>query len=254
MSNQADAIKELDLPVSVASALGTVRDELRAAAGDNLVALMLYGGLARGRHRGSRSDIDLAVVLEDASPVRVAEIAPVLLAASRAARVEPWLLARAELPRVAEVFPTKLLDMREYHLVLSGEDVLAGLDIDARHLRLCVEQELTNLSLRLRRSLVALAADPASMASYLAGVARPLAIQLAALLRLTGRELPREDRSAMIFAAASEAFGLDGEALAQLAALRQGESGADDLADLMGRVQVASTRAADVAARLEPPA
>jgi hypothetical protein len=92
------------------------------------------------------------------------------------------------------------------------------------------------------------------MASYLAGVARPLAIQLAALLRLTGRELPQEDRSAAIFAAASEAFGLDGEALAQLAALRQGEGGADDLADLMGRVQVASTRAAEVAAGLESPA
>jgi hypothetical protein len=251
VSEASDSRGALQAPVAVATAVGHVSDELQAAAGDNLVALVIYGGVARGRHRGAHSDIDLAIVLEDASPDRVREIAPVLMAAWRVARVEPWILGRAEIPRLAEVFPTRLLDIREHHLVLHGEDVFAGLALDPRLLRVRVEQELTNLSLRLRRQLVSLSADQASMAAYLAQSARPLAIQLAVLLHLAGREVPAEDRSAAIFAAAAEAFGLDGEALAALAGLRQGEGAEGDVAVLFGRVQAAATRAAEAAAGLD---
>jgi len=245
------SVNTLHAPVAVATALGHVGDELRSAAGGNLVALVLYGGLARGRHRGPRSNVDIAVVLEDASPERIQEITPVLMAAWRAAHVDAWILARAEIPGLAEVFPTRLLDIREHHLVLHGEDVFAGLEIDRRLLRLRVEQELRNLSLRLRRTLVTLAADPASAAAYLTTTARPLAIQLAVLLRLAGRTVPAEDRSAAIFAAAAEAFGLDGEALETLASLRQGDAPAGDVRELAGRVQVVATRAADVARSLD---
>lgn len=251
MGEPSISVHTLHAPVAVATALGHIGDELRAAAGDNVVALVLYGGLARGRHRGQRSNVDLAVVLEDASPGRIAEIAPVLMAAWRATQVDAWILARAEIPRLAEVFPIRLQDIRDHHLLLHGEDVFAGLEIDPQLLRLRVEQELSNLSLRLRRTLVTLAGDPASAAAYLAATARPLAIQLAALLRLAGRAVPAEDRSTAIFAAAAEAFGLDGEALGTLAGLRQGEAPGCDVLALTGRVQVAATRAADVARSLD---
>ena len=251
MGEPSNSVKALQAPVAVATALGHVGDEARAAAGDNLVALVLYGGLARGRHRGPRSNVDLAVVLEDASPDRVGEITPVLMAAWRAAHVDAWILARAEIARLAEVFPTRMLDIREHHLLLHGEDVFADLEIDRGLLRLRVEQELTNLSLRLRRTLVTLGTDPASAAVYLATTARPLAIQLAVLLRLAGRTVPAEDRSAAIFAAAAAAFELDAEALETLASLRQGGESVEDVRGLVGRVQVVATRAADVARSLE---
>jgi predicted nucleotidyltransferase len=251
MGEPTNPVKALHAPVAVATALGHVSEEVRASAGDNLVALVLYGGLARGRHRGPRSNVDLAVVLEDASPERVAEITPVLMAAWRAAHVDAWIVARKEIPRLAEVFPTRLLDIRDHHLLLHGEDVFAALEIDRQLLRLRVEQELTNLSLRLRRTLVTLAADPASAAVYLASTARPLAIQLAVLLRLADRTVPAEDRSATIFAAAAAAFDLDGEALDALAGLRQGERPVEDVRALVGRVQVVATRAADVARSLD---
>src|SRR5262252_394956 len=108
MGEPTNSVKALQAPVAVATALGHIVDELRAAAGDNLVALVLYGGLARGRYRGPRSNVDLAVVLEDASPERVGEVTPALMAALRAARVDAWIVARGEIPRLADVFPTKL--------------------------------------------------------------------------------------------------------------------------------------------------
>ena len=56
--------------------------------------------------------------------------------------------------------------------------------------------------------------------------ARPLALALAALLRLAGRAVPEEDGDRdEIFREAAEAFDLDGKAaLAALAALRRDET------------------------------
>ncbi len=125
--------------------------------------------------------------------------------------------------------------------------MFSGVRIDARHLRFRVEQELTNLSLRLRRHQVWLADV------YLVGIARPLAIQIAALLRVAGRELPAEDRSAAIFTQAAAELGLDAVALAAVASWRQGEAPAEDVADIFGRVHASATRAAAVAAALEVP-
>ena len=81
--------------------------------------------------------------------------------------------------------------------------------------------------------------------------ARPLALALAALLRLAGRAVPEADRSATIFREAAEAFDLDGESLAALAALRRDETPALGLSDLYGRVLESAVRAAEVADRME---
>ena len=87
----------------------------------------------------------------------------------------------------------------------------------------------------------------------LLGIARPLASQLAALLRVAGPELRPEDRSAAVFGQAAAEFGFDAVALAALAGWRQGKAPAEDVADIFGRVHTSATRAAEVAAALEVP-
>ena len=73
---------------------------------------------------------------------------------------------------------------------------------------------------------------------------------MAALLRLAGRAVPEEDRSATIFREAAEAFDLDGEALAALASPRRDETRPWP-GDLYGRVLESAVRAAEVAGRME---
>jgi len=51
------------VPPAVTEALEKLRAELTAAASDDLAALVLYGGLVRGRYQPGRSDVNLAVVL-----------------------------------------------------------------------------------------------------------------------------------------------------------------------------------------------
>lgn len=247
----APSLESLGAPPAVAAAVNRLRDELQQAAGANLAGLILYGGLARGRYRPGKSDVNLVVLLREASAAALAAVAPALRRAWRAAAVEPFLLTPEEVRHCADVFAPKFLDIQDYHIVLAGENPFTGLNVSREHLRLRIEQELRNALLRLRRRFVGVAEDPAALTNALADTARPLALQLASLLRLAGKAVPAEDRSAAIFEAAAGAFDLDRAALARLATLRQEGKTIEDATNLFQGVLGSIARAADAAAQLK---
>jgi hypothetical protein len=233
-------------PADIADALHRLEDDLKLAAGENFAALVLYGGLARGRFRPGKSDVNLLVLLHDAGLPALEAVMPALRAARRAAGVDPMVLTPAELPRAAAAFPTKFLDIRNHHLVLAGEDPFPALEVNREEVRQRVVQALQNLLMRLRQGYFAAGGDVPALARTLAQVARPLALELEALLWLQGLEVPADDRSASVFAAAAQAFALDGDALAGLAGLRHGAP-AGDLDTLWRGVLETVARAAELA-------
>jgi len=237
-------------PPAVGATLEHLKSELTRIAGTNLAGLILYGGLARGRFRPGKSDVNVVVVLREVSAVSLAAIAPALRAAWRAAGVEPMILAESEVNAAAVAFPTKFLDIKDHHIVLAGEDAFAGLEVPREAIRMRVAQQLRNLALRMRRRYVSIAGDESSLEAAIIAVARPLALDTAGLLRLAGKDVPAEDRTAAIFKAAAVAFDLDGDALARLAAMRQNEDTGHDAAELYTRVLTAVSRLADVADQL----
>jgi hypothetical protein len=247
----APSLESLGAPAAVAAAVYRLRDELQQAAAANLAGLILFGGLARGRFRPGHSDVNLVVLLRDASASALSAIAPALRRAWRAAGVEPFLLTPQEVRLAADVFATKFLDIQDNHIVLAGENPFAGLEVSREHLRLRIEQELRNTLLRLRRRFVGVAEDPAALTAVLAEVARPLALQLLSLLHLAGKAIPAEDRSAAIFEAAAGAFDLDRPALTQLAALRQDLNAAADPRSLCEGIFASIGRVIDAAVRLK---
>jgi hypothetical protein len=223
-------------PSAVSAALDRLREDLKRTAAANFAGLILYGGLSRGRYRPGKSDVNVVVLLRDASAPVLATIAPALRTARRAADVVPMILTPAEVAPAAMAFPTKFLDIKDHHVVLDGEDPFAALDVPRAQVSWAIVQALRNLTLRLRGRFVAAVGDRDRQATILARIARPLAIELQALLRLAGRAIPGEDRTATIFRTAAEAFGADADALARLAARRQGEPVGDDPAALFDRV------------------
>ncbi len=238
-------------PPAISSALERLADELTRTAGANFAGLILYGGVARGRYRPGKSDVNVVVLLHEMSSAALAAIAPALRTARRAAGIVPLILTPAEVSATTLVFPIKFLDIKEHHLVLSGADPFAELEIPREQLGWHIVQELRNLALRLRQRFVATLDDPAAQAASLAAIARPLAIEMAALLRLAGHAVPSEDHSSDVFQAAGPIFGLDGEALGALAALRRGVTVGQELPDLFGRVLAVLARLTEVAEELK---
>jgi hypothetical protein len=238
-------------PPAVTQSLERLKEELLRVAGNNLAGLILYGGLARGRYRPGKSDINIVVLLHDASAANLAAIGPTLRVARRGAGVVPMILTPGEVRSTAIVFPTKFLDIQNHHIVLHGDDPFVGLTASREQIRLRILQQLHNLTLRLRSRYCAGFDDPGMLAEMLTGVARPLAVELTALLRLAGKEVPEDDRSATVFRLAANAFGADSAALDRLAALRLGQPAGEDLQGLLAQVLTALTQFTDATQRLK---
>ena len=245
-----------ELPSQVAEPLARYVRQLTDALGDRLVSLVLYGGLARGRYRPGVSDVNVAVVLREVTAGALAEAAPILRAAWRDIRLEPLILAAAEVPGAARAFSTKMLDIQKHHIVLAGQDLFHGLRVDPEEVRFRTEQELRNLAMRLRRRFVALYGDPVALAEVLFESAVVLRANLIGLLDLADEPPPVDESSGPVFAAAAPRFGLDAEALRRLAGLRAipGPDGPPappaDVVDLYGRIMAVADAAADAAASL----
>lgn len=230
----------------VMAALARYRQQIREVAANALVSLTLYGGVVRGRYEPQRSDINVLLVLQEITNEMLDRLAPVLRAAWREIRLEPFLLAWNEVPRAAVLFPTKMLDIQRFHHVLDGQEVLSGLEIRRQDLSLRLEQELRNLGLRLRRRFLAIEQDDAALQRALLGTAVPLRVALLAMLDLAGAQLAGEERTAAVYAHAASQFKLDAAALAELSRLRDTGSAGMGGRELYLAVMKTVTQAAEI--------
>ncbi len=235
------------LPTEIAAALEKHRLQIQQTAGDSLLCMVLYGGASRGRYKPGVSDINVLLVLKDATGETLTRLAPVLTSAWREIRLEPFILAASELSRAAAVFPTKMLDIKNNHKLLCGKDLLSELAIKPEDLRFRIEQELSNLTLRLRRRFLSISADDQAMQRTLLEAAIPLRIALLALLQDAGSDVQAEERTIEVYSQAATKFGLDASALERLAKLREtGEMTGEARGLYLAVLQVAS-RAAELA-------
>src|SRR5262245_3708544 len=129
------AVPDFYLPQDVAAALDVLTSALRDAPGDNLLGLILFGGLARGRYNPGTSDINVVVYVRDATARTLDGFASALHVAWQTKRVEPLIIAHGELPRLSMAFPTKMLDIQRKHVVLFGEDPFDGIIVSRDHIR-----------------------------------------------------------------------------------------------------------------------
>lgn len=215
-------------------------------------ALVVYGSLAKGTWREGESDVNLAVVLEEARPSTLEALGGPLRAAHRAVRVRPFVVERREIPRLADAFPIKLADIHRASHVILGDDPFAAVVIDREHLRLRTEQELRNHLLRLRRHAI-FADDPRQLAKPIYAASATLAFELGALLELDGRPRPNDASFRAVLQAAARAFDLDGATLETLCDIREGADIVEPRALFEATLRVVA-QAVDVADRDEGPA
>ena len=238
------------LPSEASTALNAFRAALAAAAGANLVNITVYGSAARGRYDPETSDLNVVVVLRDAGTKALLQIAEAVHDAERSSRIESMIMALGELPRLAVAFPTKILDIQRTNVVLFGEAVFSGIEVDREDVRSRAEQELRNLALRLRRRLIAARNDEQALALAADDAASTLAVNLRALLFLRGIVPAQFQPSLAIYEVAAKEFGLDAELLDLLRQIHNGDAATMD-AEQFGALTELVARAADAAAKVQ---
>ena len=129
-------------------------ERMRAAAGTNLRAVILYGSAAAGDYVADHSDVNLLCVLGETSFAAIEALAPAVEWWGKQKHRAPLLMSAEEMRRSADVFSIEFLDMRRHYRMLWGEDVLKALEIPMRWHRVQLEYELREKTILLRQRLV----------------------------------------------------------------------------------------------------
>lgn len=137
--------------------------QLTAAAGTNLVSVILYGSAVAGDYVPELSDTNLLCILRDTSFEQLLRIASVVENWTKNKNRTPLVMGIEELRRAADVFSIELLDMQQSYKVVYGEDVLSGLSIPTRFHRVQLEYELREKTILLRQGLIAAAGNQPRM-------------------------------------------------------------------------------------------
>ena len=129
-------------------------ERMRAAAGTNLLAAILYGSAAAGDYVAGYSDVNLLCVLRETSFAAIEALAPAMEWWGKQKHRLPLLMSADEMRRSADIFSIEFLDMRRHYRLLWGEDVLKALEIPMRWHRAQVEYELREKTILLRQRLL----------------------------------------------------------------------------------------------------
>src|SRR5713226_2992117 len=134
-------------------------EKIRAAAGANLVSVILYGSGAEGEFHPEYSDLNLLCLLRDASFVSLSKIAEVVEWWRGKKHHPPLVMTLAELNASADTFSIEFVDMKQRHRVLYGEDVLSNLDVPMTLHRSQLEYELREKLFLLRQHVLLAGSD-----------------------------------------------------------------------------------------------
>ena len=163
---------------------------LEEALGENLVSLLLFGSAARGTHVEGRSDLNLLLIVRDASVARLHGTVPVVAEWAKGGEPPPLIFSETEWRASSDVFPIEMEDMRDAHRVLAGRDPFEGVVTKRGDLRFELEHEVRGKVLRLRTEYAAAAGDGKALGRLLVHSAGTFFVLFRAVLRLAGGAPP----------------------------------------------------------------
>jgi hypothetical protein len=142
--------------------LERVVQRLREAAGENLLGVAVHGapGRARAGPGAGAAEVNLLVVVANATLPALLALAPVLTSAQRQSQVSALVVTPEELRIEALLFPSRLLEIRLSHRLLFGDVHLEGCEISPQGLRFAALQELKQVEDKLRHRIIDRGTDP----------------------------------------------------------------------------------------------
>ncbi len=177
--------------------LEKLTQELETACGENLKSVILYGSAAAGDHAGKKSDYNVLVVASNLGRDALKAFSKTAKAWARAGNPAPLLFTMDRLKKSTDVFPVELLDIKECHKILTGEDVVSDLDISTDNLRLQVEHELRGNLIQLRQQYLLSAGNSKEVCNLMVRSLSSFLVLFRASLRLFTNDIPQKKFQAL---------------------------------------------------------
>lgn len=199
--------------------LDQLTERLQKTFGQRLVSVVLYGSAAAGEYNGDYSDLNILCVLTQVTSLELKDAEPIFHWWRGLKNPAPLLLSEAEVRTSTDCFPIEFHDMRERRRVLTGSDVIEGLEIDNSFYRAQIEYQLRAKTLRLRQRAGGLMHDPELLCRMLVESLSTFVMLFRHALCIAGHACP-ESRDAII-QNAEQFFGIDPKPCQTLLAIRE---------------------------------
>jgi hypothetical protein len=235
----------------LSEALNQIVEKLKAAYGDRLVSVVLYGSAVTGDHHDRFSDFNILCVLSEISPRELSQGEEVFRWWREQGSPSPLLLTEHEVATSTDCFAVEFNDIKQHHQILFGKDVIAPLVVDNSFYRAQVEHDLRAKFLRLRQKAAGMLSDADLLRRLLADSVSTFCVLFRHALILHGLEAPAQKRD--VLDRAREGFGIDPGPLEKLLDLREGRIRPRDLDPrvLLGSYMQAISGVIDAVDRLE---
>ncbi|MCL4402763.1 MAG: hypothetical protein M1436_08900 [Acidobacteria bacterium] len=200
--------------------LRKLTENLRAAYGERLISIVLYGSGAAGDRHAAYSDLNILCVLDRITPAEMRASGEVFRWWRKHGNPSPLLLTEQELRSSTDAFAIEFHDIRASRRVLWGQDFFADLEVDDSFYRARVEHELRAKLLRLRQKAAGMMADEAPLRRLLVDSVSVFCVLFRHALLLQGVDPGTRKRD--ILARAEAAFGIDAAPVTKLLDIREG--------------------------------
>ena len=163
-------------------------EQVRALAGDNALALTLFGSIAAGSFDMKRHTARNVLVLQSVDLELLRGLAKHGSKHGKARIAAPLIMTPGYITASLDTFPLELIEIHQCHIPLFGDDYFATLGLNDAHVRLQCERELKTILIGMRQGLLAAAGREKLIAAIDADVAESLVRTLRGLLWLRGQK------------------------------------------------------------------
>lgn len=202
-------------------------EKLKKALPSELRSVILYGSAAAGDHIEKRSDYNILVVTGKLGVVDLKALSKPSIAWIRAGNPAPLLFTLEWLKKSADVFPIEILDIKQSHKVLYGEDIVDEIEISRENLRLELEHELKGKLIQLRERYLATGGKPKLVAELMINSLSTFLVLFRGALRLYQDEVPVKKID--VLEALVKYISFDTEIFAAIEELRTGRKKASNV-------------------------
>jgi len=171
-------------------ALDRLVEDLRAAHGDNLASVVLYGSVAAGDQIELRSDYNLLIALKRIAADDLRHSENAMRDWHNLDQPMPVYFTVEELKRAADVFPIEFMQMERARRVLFGRDPFEFVEISQANLRHQTEYELRTKLIQLRRLYIPASKSVEKLSALMSDSLASFAALFRAVLILHGQEPP----------------------------------------------------------------
>jgi len=194
------------IPNSPSEIFQEFSQDMRDVFGEDLISIELFGSGAKGEYIPKKSDINFLVVLTENGIERLSAVMETVKKWHKRRVDVPLFVTREYIESSLDSFPIEFLNMKNYHTLVYGDDVLQDLEIKPEHLRLKCEEQVKGKLLHLREGFLRTGSNKTALKQLLTATVPAFASIFTALLALKQEEIPVKKSEILLKTA--DVFGL----------------------------------------------